>query len=323
MPRHLFPEPTISDAEDLSLQEVRSVQETLKKSVAPRTLALYEKHWDYFVEWAHENHHQPLPASPGVVAAYLSSLEDKASSTCKCAAAAIRKAHIHADHPSPTDHPLVRKTLTSIDKTNVKPQQQATGLTHELFLDIKGRAFTPKPGETPHQTNRRAATDLALISLMRDALCRRSEAAEARWQDIEESPDGTVSLNIPRSKTDQTRKGHDAYLSPETQELMIAMVHAQGRHPKPTDKIFRMGERQISNRIKAAAEHAGLEGNFSGHSPRVGMAVDLARRDFETVSIAQSGRWKSPDTVVKYTKQTAAGKNAVARWYEIIRQQQE
>ena len=320
MPRHLFPKPMIPDDEELSSEEVQTIQEKVMKSVAPGTLTLYEKHWDYFVQWASENDHQPLPATSGVVASYLSSQEDKSASTLSVATAAIRKAHINAGHPSPTMHPIVRAALNASLKTDVRTPQQATGLTLDLFLAIKRRAHTPKPGETRHQTKRRAATDIALIAFMRDTLSRRSETAVARWQDIEESPDGTVSLRISRSKTDQTGKGHYAHISPETQELLIDMTNSRDRRPKQTEKVFRMGERQISNRIKAAAEHAGLEGNFSGHSPRVGMAQDLSENDIESLSIAQSGRWRSVDTVVKYTKQTAAGKNAVARFYDIIRQ---
>lgn len=321
--RHPFPTPVIPDDEDLSPEEIQIIQQKLMKSVSAGTLTLYEKHWHYFVQWALENHHKSLPASPGVVASYLSSRDRSSPSSLKIAVAAIRKAHLNAGHPLPTMHPLVSGTLSSIEKNPERAPQQATGLTHDLFLTIKERAYKPKDGETSFQTNRRAATDIALIAFMRDTLCRRSETAAARWRDIHEEPDGTTTLHIPFSKTDQTGKGADAYLSPETQVLLIEMVESKGRRPKPTDKIFRMGERQIANRIKAATEHAGLTGNFSGHSPRVGMAQDLAQADYETVSIAQSGRWQSADTVVKYTKRIAAGKNAVARWHEMIREQQE
>ena len=102
------------------------------------------------------------------------------------------------------------------------------------------------------------------------------------------------SLSASRvPKPTRPGKGQYAHISPETQELLIDMMESRDRRPKGTDQIFRIGEKQISNRIKAAAEHAGLEGDFSGHSPRVGMAQDLAQEDFEAVSIAQSGRWGS------------------------------
>ena len=323
MAKHPFPNPIVPEDEQLSDEEVQTVQRTLIRSLAPGSLTLYQKHWSYFVQWACNNGHDTLPASPGVVASYLSSQEDKAPSTLTAAAAAIGKAHTNAGYSSPTMHPLVRETLRSIKRTSARTQRQATGLRQRGFLTIKKRAYTPKAGETPHQTNRRAATDIALIAFMRDTLCRRSEASEAQWQDLEEAPDGTVSLHIPHSKTDQTGIGQYAHISPETGRLLIGMVQSRGRHPKPTDRIFRMGERQVSNRIQAAAEHAGLTGHFSGHSPRVGMAKDLGEYDFEIPSIAQSGRWQSADSVLKYTKPTAAEKGAVARWHEIIRQEQE
>ena len=135
--RHPFPTPIISDDEDLSPEEVQIIQQKLMKSVAAGTLTLYEKHWNYFIKWAHENHHKPLPASPGIVASYLSSRDHISPSTLKTAAAAIRKAHLNAGHPSPTMHPLVSGTLSSIEKNPARAPQQATGLTHELFLTIK------------------------------------------------------------------------------------------------------------------------------------------------------------------------------------------
>ena len=64
-------------------------------------------------------------------------------------------------------------------------------------------------------------------------------------------------------------------------EFLEEMFASRKRQTKPTDKIFGISERQIANRIQAAAEHAGLEGRFRGHSPRVGMAVQLAHRGLQ------------------------------------------
>ena len=50
--------------------------------------------------------------------------------------------------------------------------------------------------------------DIALISLMRDALLRVSEAAVLTWRDIAAEADGTGRLLIRRSKTD-TEGGGD------------------------------------------------------------------------------------------------------------------
>ena len=85
----------------------------------------------------------------------------------------------------------------------------------------------------------------------------------------------------------------------------------------PDDPIFAgMQGRQISNRIAAAAKQAGLEGRYSGHSPRIGMAQDLARDDTELPSMMQAGRWKSPEMPARYIRKVTAAKGPVARWYE-------
>ena len=275
MPSHTFPMPIIPGADLMSPKELAAAREVLFKPMSPGTMAVYQKHWGYFVQWAYENGHEPLPASPDVINSYISSLNNKAPSTTRNAAAAIRKAHTNAGHQSPTMDPSVRVTLALNDKANARPLRQSTPLTQKHFLAIKEQAYIPKPSETPHHANRRAATDIALIAFMRDTLCRRSEAAAARWQDIEENPDGTIQLRMAQPETDLPEEDTPAYISQETQALLAEMVESRGQQPKPSDRIFRIAEKQVSNRIQAAAEHANLEGNFSGESPRAGMAKDL------------------------------------------------
>ena len=275
MSNHPFPMPTIPGTELMSPQELAAAQRVLLKPMSPSTLAAYEKEWDHFVQWADENDHQPLPASPDVIISYLHSLGDKAPSTVRRTAAALSKAHTNAGYPPPTQEPSVRITLASIDDANARPLRRSEPLTQAHFLAIRERAYISKTSETPHQTNRRAATDIALIAFMRDTLCRSSEAAAAQWQDIEETPDGTAQLRIAHSGTAPQKEGTPAYISQETQELLAEMVESRGRRPRPNDTIFRIGERQISKRIQAAAEHANLDGDFRGESPRAGMAKDL------------------------------------------------
>ncbi len=275
MPNHPFPMPTIPGAALMSPQKLAAAQEILLKAMRPRTLAAYEKQWNYFVQWAHDNDHEPLPASPEALNSYISRLDGMAPATVRIATAAIRKAHTNAGHQSPTMDPSVRVTLALNDRVTARPPSQSTPLTQDHFLTIKERAYIPKPGETPHQTNRHAATDIALIAFMRDTLCRRSEAAAAQWQDIEDTPDGPAQLRIAHSETHLPEEDTPAYISQETQALLEEMVESRVRKPKPTDRIFHLGERQISNRIQAAAGHTNLDGKFRGESPRTGMAKDI------------------------------------------------
>ena len=79
--------------------------------------------------------------------------------------------------------------------------------------------------------------------------------------------------------------------------------------------ILGMSSRTIARRIAAAARHAGREGRFTGHSPRVGMASDLAAMGISLVELQTAGRWKSSSMPAHYTRAQRAGKGAVARYY--------
>ena len=56
------------------------------------------------------------------------------------------------------------------------------------------------------------------------------------------------------------------------------------------DRVFGLKSgRAVSNRIAAAAKAAKLDGRFSGHSPRIGMAVDLVRAGIPTAAVQVAG----------------------------------
>ena len=61
--------------------------------------------------------------------------------------------------------------------------------------------------------------------------------------------------------------------------------------------MFDLKPATISERIAAAALAAGLGESYSGHSCRVGMAVDLAEAGATMPQLQAVGRWKSSQTV--------------------------
>ena len=84
-------------------------------------------------------------------------------------------------------------------------------------------------------------------------------------------------LQINRSKRDQEGRGASVFVCGETLEYMDRMKELYPRRKRARKGcILPIGERQIANRIKAAAEWAGLSGQYSGHSPRIGAIQDLA-----------------------------------------------
>ena len=152
---------------------------------------------------------------------------------------------------------------------------------------------------------------MALISLMRDALLRVSEATALTWADVLAQPDGTGRLMIRRSKTDQEGRGAVVFLSGPTMAALAVIRNGAG----PGASLFGLHRNQMAKRIKQAARAAGLGEGFSGHSPRVGMARDLARAGVELPSLMTAGRWRSPEMPALYTRNETAGRGAVAQFY--------
>ena len=60
---------------------------------------------------------------------------------------------------------------------------------------------------------------------------------------------------------------------------------------------------------------ADLGEGYSGHSCRVGMAVDLAEAGGTMAQLQAVGRWKSSQTVARYVEAQFAGRSVVAQLY--------
>ena len=58
-----------------------------------------------------------------------------------------------------------------------------------------------------------------------------------------------------------------------------------------------------------------LGDGFSGHSPRVGMAQDLAADGAALPELMQAGRWRSSAMPALYVRAQSAGRGAVAKYY--------
>ncbi len=69
---------------------------------------------------------------------------------------------------------------------------------------------------------------MALLLVMRDLLARRSEAVAVDVADISYDLDGSGTVMIRRSKTDQTGDGRELYLSPPAVAQLRYWLDAAG-----------------------------------------------------------------------------------------------
>ena len=293
---------------------LRRVAQAQRNCLAQGTQDLYYKQWKAFADWCFDNCFRALPAHEETVAVYLTERADAGTkvATLGPVLSAIRHYHESVGLTSPTTNPDVQKTKKGLAREYPRPADQVAPMDQDAFDAMIEAAPTPKEHETPHQTAKRAAFDKALLSFSRDILARPETTAAAERRHIETTRNGRHVLFIPHSKTDQTNQGAYAFLTERTMEFLEEMFAAKKRKTKPNDKIFGISERQIANRIQAAAEHAGLEGRFRGHSPRVGMAVQLAIEGRSLAQIKHVGRWQSDKTLMDYLRGIIAERNAIA-----------
>ena len=244
--------------------------------------------------------------------------EGQKPGTIRMGLAAVAAAHRQANLPCPTEDEGVRATMRGITRAAGRAQKQAAGLTAASLAAIRATACVPRTGrggslETIGTARARGLLDIAMASLMRDGMLRRSEAADLTWGDLLEQEDGTGRLTVARSKTDQEGEGAVLFVSAPTMEALWAV--------KPDDaddaaSLFGLSAEQIGRRISSAAAAAGLGEGFTGHSARVGMAQDLARSGTELPALMTAGRWQSPTMPARYTRAEQAGRGAIARFYE-------
>ena len=89
----------------------------------------------------------------------------------------------------------------------------------------------------------------------------------------------------------------------------------QTQRRQPHDRIFDISPNTVTRRMRAAAEAAGIDPtNITSHSPRVGMAQDLAASGIPMPGLMQAGRWKTAATATRYTEHLSAHDTAVGQY---------
>ena len=277
--------------------------------------------WRQFEAWCKEHTYEAMPAAPETVAAFLTDRaeEGRSVATLKLARAAIRYHHEERGMKSPTHAPGVARVLRGLRRRAAGSRPalgQAKGLTASDLAAIRATACLPRSGpsgrtESAERAEKRGAVDIALISAMRDAMLRRSEAVTLTWADVAFMDDGSARITIRVSKTDQDGDGALQYLGPQA----AADLKATKGDAAETDRVFPISARSVANRIQAAARAAGLPGRYSGHSPRVGMTEDLVGAGFGLPAVQVAGRWRSARMPAHYARSQAVAGGAVARFH--------
>jgi len=178
-------------------------------------------------------------------------------------------------------------------------------------------------GDTPIELR-----DAALISLASDTLCRESELVQLQLRDIMPAQSGDAfTVYLGRTKTDQDGMGSYRFCSAETHARLMAWCRCAGIEREEDHLFLPVGRRknferpdtrqpmlpvQVARVLERVARRAGVGVRLTGHSARVGSAVEMTEAWSSVRAIMDAGGWQAERMVLQYTKQSRAGQNAMA-----------
>ncbi len=202
------------------LEQIRQGAHDARGTMAPETVRAMRRGFEAFSAWCDQNHYVALPTAAAIVAAYVDELAEtgRKPAGIKQSVWAIGAVHRLGSQPDPTKAEVVRQALKRMARHLGTRQQQATPVNSYEVRRILETAGTRSIDQR----------DVALLLVMRDLLARRSEAVALDVADISYDPDGSGTVMIRRSKTDQTGEGRELYLSPPAVTQLRRWIDAAG-----------------------------------------------------------------------------------------------
>jgi site-specific recombinase XerD len=275
-------------------------------ATSDNTRRAYRQDIRHFILWGGK-----LPATTDVIVKYLHMQADILNArTLARRLIALKNWHVLQGFSDPTDHPLVKKTLSGIKHIHGKPKEKAPALTIEqlrqmvTFLKAEDSLI--------------ALRNCALLQVGFFGAFRRSELVSIKWEHIIFMPEG-MEILIPRSKTDQSGEGQvcaipygDDLLCPvkalkiwgEKADIQAGFTfRAIDRHDHISALPLSM--QSVNLIIKSIAKACQLSNadQFSSHSLRRGFATTASRKGAPFISIMRHGRWRHEGTVLGYIEE--------------------
>jgi integrase len=281
-----------------------------KHSKADETRRGYESDLRTFVAFCEEHGEPSLPASPQIVALYLTHLAEtgKAVATIGRHMVAISQAHKQAGLPNPVADPHVRAIAQGIRRKKGTAQREKTALTMDLLREVLA---------TLDSSSIKGKRDRAILLLTFSIAGRRSEIAALDLADLRFERSGLV-ITIQRSKTDQEGAGCEIGVPfvPDASLCVVravkAWIEASGITEGALFRTINGGGKLTANRINGrdvarlvqrVTGKAGIAGDFAAHSLRAGFITTAANAPgVREVDIQRVSRHRSEKILRRYVR---------------------
>ena len=282
------------ESENQGLEVSERTADLIRESVSPNTLKAYRHALKKLSAWLSEGGngfcidsednggHELERLNDSILATYITQLHDagKSPATISQVVAAVKWRGLKYAVGE-----ITARTLTGIRRDGKsRGRGQVSGLNRESirisFHDLRD------------DDSEQALRDRVMLALMSDALLRVSELCAL---DVEHIDVDAQTVHIAQSKTDQLGKGAEAYITIDTLNAVKRYLDATGidagalfHSDGPKRKGTKCGKLKNNPRInvdalrriiKKRTAQSDLDDFISGHSLRVGMADELAKRE--------------------------------------------
>ncbi|MCS3434270.1 tyrosine-type recombinase/integrase [Klebsiella sp. BIGb0407] len=288
--------------------------------------------------WAEKNGRRFLPMSPADLRDYLLWLQvsGRASSTISTHASLISMLHRNAGITSPNVSPLVFRAVKRINRTAVISGERAGQAIPFRIGDLLALDTCWSKSERLQQTR-----DLAFLHVAYATLLRISEIGRLRVREINRTADGRILLDVAWTKTIVMTGGLIKALGTLSSQRLTEWLEVSGLINEPdafifgpihrTNRVMILTDKPLSTRaLEDIFVRAWIEAGpgkevpsnknryrmWSGHSTRVGAAVDMAMNKYSIAQIMQEGTWKKPETVMRYIRHIDAHEGAMVDFME-------
>ena len=270
---------------------------------AENTIRAYRSDFIQYQTWCSQKKLHPIPASADTMAVYVDYLSNiNKSATIRRRINSLGTVLKLSKNQDPTKDPEVILALKRMHRKIGRAQEQATPLIKGLLNQLLNNCDNSIMG----------IRNQVLLRLGYETMRRRSELCAFMFADINQAPNGKPIIKLNFSKTDQYGTGKVLPISEKLLMLIEKWKEVVGCEGYILRSINRHGH--IGNNLNPASistilktlQHGLKSGSnaqpLSGHSFRVGAALDLLEQGEPLEKIMLRGGWQTDSTAMKYLR---------------------
>lgn len=271
---------------------------------AENTIRAYRSDFNDYAGWCDKQGLAAVPPNGAHLADYVTDMAERRSiATIQRRLASLSSLFRLLELNDPTKGADCQLAFKRARRRYGAPPKQATPLTRELLEPLLATCDNSVVGRR----------DRIMLRLGYHSLRRRSELVAFQFDDLIQTPAGTTRLHLRRSKTDQFAQGKQLALPRDlVDQLYDWRQTVNGRsdfivctlvNQQPANRPLEPA--RVNQILRQRQAMAGIElaKPLSGHSFRVGGALDLLRQGMPLEKIMLKGGWKSESTALRYLRE--------------------